>query len=66
MRDGLDAIEIGKYLRENPDFFVDNEEVLEGLRIPHQDKGTISLIEKQLEISKMKHKEAKEHIIGFF
>ena len=66
MRDGLDALEIGKYLRENPNFFIENEEVLETLRIPHQDKGTISLIEKQLEISKMKQREAQEQILGFF
>ena len=66
MRDVLNALEIGKYLRESPNFFIDNEEVLEALRIPHQDKGTISLIEKQLEISKMKQKEAKEQILGFF
>ena len=64
MRDGLDAIEIGKYLRENPDFFVDNEEVLETLRIPHQDKGTISLIEKQLEISKLKQRELKNKFLA--
>ena len=66
MTDVLDALEIGKYLRENPNFFIDNEEVLETLRIPHQDKGTISLIEKQLEISKMKQREAQEQILGFF
>ncbi|MDC2964065.1 DUF484 family protein [Gammaproteobacteria bacterium] len=66
MRGVLDDVEIGKYLRENPNFFIDNEEVLEALRIPHQDKGTISLIEKQLEISKMKQREAQEQILGFF
>ena len=66
MTDVLDALEIGKYLRENPNFFIDNEEVLETLRIPHHDKGTISLIEKQLEISRLKQREAQEQILGLF
>ena len=66
MRDALKALEIGKYLSENPDFFIDHEEILEALRIPHQDKGTISLIEKQLEISKKREREAQEQILSFF
>ena len=59
-------LQIKKYLRENPGFFVDNEEVLTELKIPHQEKGTISLIEKQLEISKKKEQEAQEKIRKFF
>ena len=36
------------------------------LKIPHQEKGTISIIEKQLEISKKKEREAQEKIRKFF
>ena len=66
MRDGLEEAKVKKYLKEHPDFFIDNEEVLAGLRIPHQEKGTISLIEKQLEMSRKKEQEAQEKILRFF
>ena len=66
MRDASKELQIRKYLRENPSFFIDNEEVLTELKIPHQEKGTISLIEKQLEISKKKEREAQEKIRKFF
>ncbi len=66
MRDASKELQVRKYLRENPGFFVDNEEVLTGLKIPHEEKGTISLIEKQLEISKNKEREAQEKIRKFF
>ena len=66
MRDALTELQVRKYLKENPGFFVDNEEVLTELKIPHQEKGTISLIEKQLEISKQKEREAQEKIRKFF
>ena len=66
MRDASKDLQVKKYLRENPGFFVDNEEILTELKIPHQEKGTISLIEKQLEISKKKEREAQEKIRKFF
>ena len=66
MKDGSKELQVKKYLRENPDFFVDNEEFLTELKIPHQEKGTISLIEKQLEVSKNKEREAREKIRKFF
>ena len=66
MRDDSKELQVRKYLRENPGFFVDNEEVLSELKIPHQEKGTISLIEKQLEISKKKERKAQEQIRSFF
>tara|TARA_B100001093_G_scaffold148911_1_gene141661 strand:+ start:817 stop:1488 length:672 start_codon:yes stop_codon:yes gene_type:complete len=66
MRDASEELKVRKYLKENPDFFVHNEEVLTELKIPHQEKGTISLIEKQLEISKKKEREAQQQIVRFF
>ena len=66
MRDDSKELQVRKYLRENPSFFVDNEEVLSEMKIPHQEKGTISLIEKQLEISKKKERKAQEKIRRFF
>ena len=56
MKDGSKELQVKKYLRENPGFFVDNEDFLAEFKIPHQEKGTISLIEKQLEMSKKKER----------
>ena len=66
MKDASKELQVRKYLRENPSFFVDNEEVLTELKIPHQEKGTISLVQKQLEISKTREREAQEKIRKFF
>ena len=66
MRDASKELQVRKYLKENPRFFIDNEEVLNDLKIPHKEKGTISLIERQLEISKKKEREAEEQILRFF
>ena len=66
MKDGSEELKVKKYLRENPSFFVDNEDFLTEFKIPHQEKGTVSLIEKQLEVSKKKEREAQEKIRKFF
>ncbi len=45
----IDAEEIKAYLLSHPHFFVENPEVLECLFIPHQQKGSVSLVELQSE-----------------
>ena len=66
MKDGSEELKVKNYLRENPAFFIDNEDFLTEFKIPHQEKGTVSLIEKQLEVSKKKEREAQEKIRKFF
>lgn len=44
----LEAAQVAAYLREHPDFFVDQDELLQELRIPHAPRGAISLVERQL------------------
>lgn len=40
---------VARYLRDNPDYFQRHEDLLEGLRIPHADRGgASSLLEKQV------------------
>lgn len=45
---GAEAVE--QYLGAHPDFFVDREELLTQLRIPHQRGDTVSLVEHQLKL----------------
>ncbi len=46
---GLDDQQVADYLRANPDFFAQFPGVLQGLRLPHQQKGSVSLVERQAE-----------------
>lgn len=41
--------EVRQYLRDNPEFFSRNADLLEQIEIPHQHKGSVSLVEKQSE-----------------
>lgn len=43
----LDAFQVKDYLLANPDFFNQYPILLEQLRIPHQKRGTVSLVELQ-------------------
>jgi len=42
--------EIADYLRDHPDFFLHNEELLAQLRLPHSSGAAVSLIERQVEV----------------
>ena len=59
--DSLEAAAVAAYLEANPDFFVEHEELLPALRIPHQRGDTVSLVERQMKILRernieMRHK----------
>jgi uncharacterized protein YigA (DUF484 family) len=45
-----EAEAIAAYLRDHPEFFVEHEELLPALRIPHQRGDTVSLVERQLKL----------------
>ncbi len=45
----LTAKEVAQYLSEHTDFFVDYPELTANLIIPHQQRGTVSLVELQAE-----------------
>ena len=44
------AEQVVTYLKNNPEFFVDQEQLLEQLRIPHVRGNSISLVERQVAI----------------
>ncbi|MES2819117.1 MAG: DUF484 family protein [Pseudomonadota bacterium] len=46
----LDAEAVAAYLRAHPDFFVEHDELLAELRLPHQRGDTVSLVERQVQL----------------
>lgn len=41
--------DVRQYLLSNPDFFVNHPDILEHITVPHGDKGSVSLVERQSE-----------------
>lgn len=50
----LAASLVEDYLQQNPDFFQHYPDLLPHLRLPHQQRGTVSLVERQLELQREK------------
>lgn len=48
--DELDAAQVADYLRRNPAFFAEHEELLTDLIIPHQRGQSVSLVERQVKL----------------
>src|SRR5690554_216098 len=46
----LDDALVAEYLRRNPDFFLQQNDLLASLRIPHARGSAVSLVERQLEV----------------
>lgn len=46
----LNTEEVVAYLRAHPEFFIDHEELIPELRIPHQRGDTVSLVEHQVKL----------------
>lgn len=43
---------IAEYLQERPEFFLKHPEILERLRLPHSQRGIVSLVERQQELQR--------------
>lgn len=44
------AEQVAAFLRANPDFFVDHQELLAELTLPHESGGAVSLLERQVAV----------------
>ncbi|EDQ02619.1 DUF484 family protein [Shewanella benthica] len=58
----FDEILIREYLLDNPDFFTRYPELLLAMRIPHAQRGTVSLVERQQEILRSRVRQLEEEI----
>jgi len=61
----LNEKEVQLYLEENPDFFIDKNQLLSLLNLPHINKGSISLVERQMIILREENKQQKNTISEF-
>jgi uncharacterized protein YigA (DUF484 family) len=57
-----EAEAIAAYLRDHPEFFVEHEELLSTLRIPHQRGDTVSLVERQLKLLRDRNIEMRHRL----
>jgi uncharacterized protein YigA (DUF484 family) len=60
--ESLEAAAIAAYLEAHPDFFIEHEELLPALRIPHQRGDTISLVERQLKLLRERNIEMRHRL----
>ena len=58
----LDAEAVAAYLRQHPEFFVDYEELIPELRIPHQPGEAVSLVERQVKLLRERNIEMRHRL----
>lgn len=55
---------VAQYLQQHPDFFVDRDELLADMRIPHESGGAVSLLERQVSILRERGIELRQKLAG--
>jgi uncharacterized protein YigA (DUF484 family) len=58
----VQAEQVAAFLRANPEFFVEHEELLGDLRIPHQRGTTVSLVEHQVKLLRERNIEMRHRL----
>lgn len=57
--------DVAAYLSAHPDFFEGRENLLLKLRIPHDSRGTVSLVEKQVDVLRERQKKTRRQLREF-
>jgi len=58
----LEAAGVARFLQANPSFFVDHEDLLASLRLPHQRGDTVSLVERQMKLLRDRNIELRQRL----
>lgn len=58
----LNSESVAAYLRQHPEFFVDHEELIPELRIPHQPGEAVSLVERQVKLLRERNIEMRHRL----
>jgi uncharacterized protein YigA (DUF484 family) len=58
----LDSDTVAAYLRLHPEFFIDHDELIPELRIPHQRGDTVSLVERQVKLLRERNIEMRQRL----
>ncbi|WP_019677180.1 DUF484 family protein [Arsukibacterium perlucidum] len=53
-KDAIAATVVLDYLQDHPEFFQQYPQLLQHMRLPHQQRGSVSLVERQLEMQRTK------------
>ena len=64
-RDTISEKNVREYLQKNLDFFLDKPDILANLEIPHSKKGSVSLVERQIDILRKENKDLKDKLNEF-
>lgn len=57
--------EVASYLTKNPDFFLNNENLLTKLSLADNRKGTVSLVQKQMDVMRERQKKSRKQLKDF-
>ncbi len=58
----LDEQLVKDFLLTNPQFFINNPDILQTIRLPHRERGVVSLVERQQELLRSKVQVLEEEI----
>ncbi|MDE1168611.1 MAG: DUF484 family protein [Pseudomonas sp.] len=58
----LEADAVAEFLHANPDYFVEREDLLLSLRLPHQRGDTVSLVERQMKLLRDRNIEMRHRL----
>jgi uncharacterized protein YigA (DUF484 family) len=58
----VDELLVSEYLAQHPEFFQNHPELLAEIRLPHRERGTVSLTERQLSLLRQQNQQLKEEI----
>ena len=58
----LDSETVAAYLRLHPEFFIDHDELIPELRIPHKRGDTVSLVERQVKLLRERNVEMRHRL----
>ena len=64
-QNNLKKKEVAEYLILNPEFLVDNPEVLSSLKVVHDSGAAVSLIQKQIEILRENYNTTSNSLLNF-
>jgi len=60
--DTLTATQVSAYLRDHPDFFIDQTELLLDLRLPHESGQAVSLVERQVSVLRERSQSLRQRL----
>ncbi|MDF3931289.1 DUF484 family protein [Pseudomonas citronellolis] len=61
-RPPLDAEQVAEYLRQHPEFFVEHDELIPEMRIPHESGSAVSLVERQVRLLRERNIEMRHRL----